>query len=171
MSYKEVLPTDELVKYDKMARTLMNAQDFLRSYQILQGQFVFGASVVNLALAIELFLKALLYGAGEEVRGHDLEELFERLPPQMKEEIKSAFNDRLVKTTGRCQDIFGFSFETRLKQYARIFVDWRYYHEKNPGSFHSEFCENLAYALNQIAQIQEQQLRTVAMMVRHKVDS
>jgi hypothetical protein len=46
----------------------------------------------------------------------------------------------------------------RLQQYANTYDYWRYFHEKGHGNFNSEFCENLAEVLHQMAQVELQRL-------------
>ena len=46
----------------------------------------------------------------------------------------------------------------RLQQYANTYDYWRYFHEKGHGNFNSQFCENLAEVLHQMAQVELQRL-------------
>jgi len=54
------------------------------------------SAVTNLALSIELYLKALAIGTGAKVkRTHDLLELFDGLPKKLRESIELRYNVRL----------------------------------------------------------------------------
>lgn len=169
MKKEKVFHVVDAERFQKMTAALQDAQDFFNAYRVLQAHNrdcittkelpIFTVDVVNLTFGIELFLKVLLYGAGKKVHGHKLSELFEYLPRETRTEIKKAFMEHLVKTTGNDHDIFGLTFEDRLKQYANTFQDWRYFHEKGQGNFNSRFCENLAYVLNEIAHAQLKELQ------------
>lgn len=159
---------NELDRVGVMLSILSNAQDFSRASQILRKhnqhcvgsgeQPVFTVDIVNLAFAIELFLKALLCGVGKKVRGHKMNELFACLPEEKQMEIKEAFNNHLVKTKGHSQDLFRLKFEDRLEQYANTYDYWRYFHEKKCGTFDSRFCEDLSLVLNEMATTEAQSL-------------
>lgn len=168
MRKAKISPIGEVERIPLMGAALLNAQEFLNACRVLRAhnnacvttkqQPVFIVDVVNLAFGIELLLKALLYGAGKKAKSHNLDELFEFLSPQTQEEVKRNFAELLIRTTGHSRDIFGLTFEDKLKQYAKTYENWRYLHEKNPGSFHSDFCENLALVLNEMAATQFNEL-------------
>lgn len=165
----KISPIGEAERAPLMSAALQNAREFLNAYRVLRSHNnaclttkqspVFIVDVVNLAFAIELLLKALLYSEAKKARGHKLDELFELLSPQTQEEIKRNFAELLIRTSGHSRDTFGLTFEDKLKQYAKTYENWRYLHEKNPGSFHSDFCENLALVLNEVAAAQFNELR------------
>ncbi len=161
MKLPKVTPICESDRYHSLANILNQAQDFLYAYKVLcehkQSQAysrsppLFCSDVVCLTFAIELLFKALLCVEGKRVNSHHLEKLFNALSTQMQEEIKCKFTEHLLKITGIAKDIWGLSFEVRLRQYSDTYNEWRYHHEKNPGSYNSQFCDNLAAVLNEIA--------------------
>ena len=145
-----------------MPLILRQAQDFLLAHQILkdhkwsksktENEAVFFADVVNLSFAIELFLKALLSKDNISSHGHNLKNLFNKLPPKMQKEIEGAFNKHRLKNEGKFNDILGISFKQRLLQHSELFQSWRYYYEEIRPSFHSEFFDVLAVVLNNLTQ-------------------
>lgn len=158
----KIILIDDADKLKEVTATLQNAQDFMSAYKVLRAhnaaclatkqQPIFTADIVNLAFAIELLLKALLCCEGKKARGHKINELFECFSPEAKLEIKNAFKERLIKTTGSDNDIFRLTFEVRLQQHADTYNYWRYFHEKPKRTFNYQFCENLAEVLNQMAE-------------------
>ncbi|MEA0814367.1 hypothetical protein [Xanthomonas campestris] len=109
---------------------------------------LFTPGIVNICLAIEVFLKSLnskiictvdefrtddsyLMIGREETnkviaggRGHELSELFNQLPDRAKNDIT-----QLAQTFG-----YNDSVGEGLKVYDRVFVDWRYIYEKRDSS-------------------------------------
>lgn len=153
-----------------MLPILEHAQDFLRSVQVLHrynqtcaqigGEPVFSVDVVNLSFGIELLLKALLCSEGLNARGHNHVELFQRLPDEMKKNIRDAYE--LRERSGFRSDPFDLGFHVRLKQYSGAFEAWRYIYEKKQRTFDSRFCDAFAYILNEMASIRANELRVLA---------
>jgi hypothetical protein len=85
--------------------------------------------VVNIAFAIELFLKALAMQHGKKLHGHEIKRLFKKLPSPAKNEIdhhlqKLSFTSEWaegIKTMDDLRDV--------LDEIDTAFVDWRYLHE------------------------------------------
>jgi hypothetical protein len=87
--------------------------------------------VVNIAFAIELFIKTLSIQHGKKLQGHEIKKLFKKLPGAAKDEIghhlrrlctSSQWADG-IKTMEGLRDV--------LEEVDTAFVDWRYLHE-NP---------------------------------------
>jgi len=110
------------------------------------GEFI--ASATNLALSIEIYLKALLLASGQPTpKTHELSDLFAKLPQTSRKAVESAY-DRLrqseddhataafalhVAAPGQHQPSFGSSPVTQdnslkgvLQRGAGAFVTWRY---------------------------------------------
>ena len=113
---------------------LLQANDFYEAYErCLEGKNIFAIgttarahivsvpAIVNAAFACELYLKSLL---GKELVSHNLMGFYRKLPPEIKNELRSAY---------RLQKAFGFSsFEEAIGAVKNTFVEWRYlYKEKN----------------------------------------
>ncbi|MCH5652213.1 hypothetical protein [Pseudomonas syringae] len=107
---------------------------------------LFVPGMVNICLATEIFLKSLnatmtfildekhgevvSQGRDESLvikpgsQGHHLSKLYEKLPDDAKESIKS-----FARAEG-----YGGEIAEGLRQYDKVFVEWRYIYEKNdPG--------------------------------------
>ena len=103
-------------------------------------------TIVNYAFACELFLKLInLYCNGKNIRIHKLEELFDKLPNNIKVEIETS----MLQRNHRWNGIWGFPV---LNQFSNAFVEWRYKYENDmsKGStkridlyFLKDFCEVL----------------------------
>lgn len=74
------------------------------------------AGVVCTAFSIELFLKFIISEKSNPPRWHNLEALFNMLPPQTQEEVIGAMPSRE-------------SFHRSLKKVAKVFEEWRYVYE------------------------------------------
>jgi hypothetical protein len=86
--------------------------------------------VVNLAFALELYLKTLGHLFGKALRGHDLLELFDALPPEGRE----ALRQNLPKARWQCDITNLEEFRKVLSGLRSVFVDWRYLHEEGRTS-------------------------------------
>ncbi len=95
------------------------------------------------AFAIEICLKLLLLQeTGAEVKSHDWEELFKKLPPEVS---KSVVADFLSQNRGETED----SLNTELVNHKKIFVGWRYaFESKDPLECKPCFLYSLAFCLN-----------------------
>lgn len=97
--------------------------------------------IVCLAFSIELGLKAILVGCEKPANGHELLDLFERLPTEDKTEI-----ERLTVGNSDC-------FIEQISLVSNAFVKWRYLYE-HPGwsNISVEFLMQLHTAVDQVAQ-------------------
>ncbi len=94
-------------------------------------------SVVNMAFACELYLKALI-SDGEKVRGHEWSTLFKKLSPEDRQSI--------IQTPCFKDDS---NFELKIKENERAFEEWRYHFEPDKSiSVDIIFLENLAITLH-----------------------
>jgi hypothetical protein len=91
-------------------------------------------AVVSAAFSVELGIKAFLLSSGAPSRGHDLAELFGKLP----EELRA----RLAAATAA-----GDSFESSLGLVARAFEEWRYIYEVSHAEIDIGFLRALADAM------------------------
>jgi len=85
--------------------------------------------VVNAVFGIELYLKTLALQHGKKLRGHEIVQLFRKLPSGAKAEI-----ERQLKTlSGTSQWASGVKsiadLQTVLAELDTAFTDWRYLHE------------------------------------------
>jgi len=99
---------------------------------------------VNLALACELYFKALLSGEhnGQAPKTHHLQELFDELQSQTQSEIKAEYTTFSTL----------LSFDNCILTHDNAFVEWRYYYEGNKNSIsgHPPSLYYLALSLNHI---------------------
>jgi hypothetical protein len=83
--------------------------------------------VVNAAFALELYLKTLALLHGDDLRGHDLLELFDALP--------TAAHQALLSNFAKSKWPFGITelvvFRAEIERLRHSFVEWRYLHEKS----------------------------------------
>lgn len=87
------------------------------------GLFYSVPAVVNSAFACEVFLKLLLKMEQIEIKKkHQLEELFDQLPEQVKKDIQQS----TIHKYGAWTDVFGCNL---LSQISDVFVEWRYNYE------------------------------------------
>ena len=105
-------------------------------------------SVVNLAFAIELALKAALLAYCPSPRGHGLKELFEQLPESDRTYIRSYMPFQAEW------------FDAGLVAVSEAFVEWRYIHEQRGlKSINLEFLMHLWHAASKLAEQKRQQQR------------
>lgn len=80
---------------------------------------------VNTAFCIELYLKALALKHGKKLRGHELLELYNELPPEASIDIKTSIPDAL-KVASIEGELNIPKFITMMND---VFVNWRYAYE------------------------------------------
>lgn len=91
------------------------------------GLFYSVPAVVNSAFACEVFLKLLLEMEQIAIKKtHQLEDLFDQLPDQVKADIQQ----NTMQKYGTWTDVFGLSL---LHQVSDAFVTWRYNYEHDFG--------------------------------------
>lgn len=90
--------------------------------------------VINLSLSCELFLKTVLNAHNSSKEGHNLLQLFESLPEEVRKDIIGQ-NDR--------QD-----FILKLNQNSCLFEEWRYVYERQPRSINITFLFDFAERLS-----------------------
>ncbi len=83
--------------------------------------------VVNAAFALELYLKTLALLHGNDVRGHDLLELFDALPTAAHQALLSNF----ANSKWPCGITDMVVFRAEIERLRHSFVEWRYLHEKS----------------------------------------
>lgn len=83
------------------------------------------AFVVNGSLACELGFKAILAEDYQNLRGHKLEELFNKLDPTVKAFIKENMPSMKNDEEGHKE------FDCLLAKVSNNFVEWRYYYEND----------------------------------------
>lgn len=90
-------------------------------------QCLISPAVVNLCLAIELLLKAVIVHTGSAApKSHKLTELFALVPAQFQENLRTSFNAAIPQP----------SLDELLPQINEYFVKVRYGHEFNIFAFH-----------------------------------
>ena len=80
-------------------------------------------------------MKALLLASGKQVKGHDLQQLFNQLDGSMKKKI--------ISTVGQPEN----DFFTALNAVRNVFDEWRYVHEKGALHVSPQFLDALAGAV------------------------
>ena len=96
------------------------------------------SSVVLYAFSCELGLKALALKAEKEFpKKHDLMSLYENLPNEMQEGIKSQLETMFVE-----------SFDTLLERNKNAFTQWRYYYEPGDKTVDVTFLRRFALAID-----------------------
>lgn len=83
--------------------------------------------VVNAAFALELYLKTVSVLHGVSLRGRDLLELFDQLPPSAIQSIEPHF----VRSKWPCGISNVVDFRAAIERIRHAFVEWRYLHERN----------------------------------------
>jgi len=99
--------------------------------------------ILSCAFAIEVSLKLLLLQETEDAgHGHNLEDLFNKLPEELLNRIVDQF---IAQNPDENRD----SLNTNLSNHKKIFVNWRYAFENtNPQECSPSFLYSLAYSLN-----------------------
>jgi HEPN domain len=104
-------------------------------------QCLVSPGVVNLCLAIELFLKSVIVARGALApKSHKLKELFALVSPEFVAELRASFNASVPTP----------AFDELLEQVSNYFVEIRYGHEFNVFAFH----EHPVYVLGKLLYIQ-----------------
>ena len=99
------------------------------------------AGIVCLALSVELGLKAILLSKTARVEGHNLDELFARLPHTQQ--------DRVSQSCGLEREVFA----SELRLVANAFVEWRYIHEeRGTVRINNSFLLELSRAVTALAE-------------------
>lgn len=145
----------------------VQADDFFKAYQVLEENYetatlaVMGPAIVNLAFAVELYIKALHYSVtGKVPRGHNILALFKRLPKAIRKQIfnHEAISQNPFMTRGDDLSIKYFSknykpyerFTDQMKAISRAFEQWRYSYEHGTLNYDSAFAVNLIEAVRAI---------------------
>lgn len=85
--------------------------------------------VVNIAFAIELFIKTLSIQHDKKLHGHEIKKLFKKLPGAAKDEIDHHLR-RLCTSSQWADEIRTMEgLREVLDEIDTAFVDWRYLHE------------------------------------------
>lgn len=104
-------------------------------------QCLVSPGVVNLCLAIELFLKSVIVASGADApKSHKLKELFALVPLEFVAELRTSFNASVPTPT----------LDELLEQISEYFVKIRYGHEFNIFAFY----EYPVYVLAKLMYIQ-----------------
>lgn len=83
--------------------------------------------VVNAALSIELYLKAIHSAYGNEIKGHHLANLYRQLPDKAKSIIEASAGD--IRPRYKLEP--GADIHSCLKSLSKAFEQWRYVYEFN----------------------------------------
>ncbi|MFA7275885.1 MAG: hypothetical protein WC043_03680 [Pseudobdellovibrionaceae bacterium] len=146
----------------------IEADDFLKAYQVLADNYdsatlaIMGPSVVCLAFAVELYIKDLHFVlTSKPARGHNILNLFEALPLEIRQEIfsQNSINQNPFTTRG---DIFSpkrFSetytpyerFIDQIQTISKGFEKWRYSYESTTLRYDSSFALALIEAIRSVA--------------------
>jgi len=141
------------------SRIRMQADDFFNAYQVLSEHSdsvsltTMGPTIVNLALAVELYIKDLHFVLkGKAPRGHNILKLFRDLDEGIQEEIRYhasiqkilAFHSTQMfplyipkdKNKHPITDIF----EQQIHKISDAFVKWRYSHESGTLRYDESFA-------------------------------
>lgn len=146
----------------------MQADDFLRAYQVLEKNYnaatlaVMGPSIVCLAFAVELYLKDLhVILTGKAPRIHNIYKLFEKLPVSVKQEIftHKSISENPFMTRGDILSPEYFNrtcslndrFVDQMKAISDGFEKWRYAHESVTLKYDSFFAIALIEAVAETA--------------------
>ena len=143
----------------------MQADDFFDAYKALEehGNNVslttMGPAVVNLAFAVELYIKDLYYTINIDPpsghNGHNILKLYKGLPRPIRREIfahdkisQNPFMTRrpvylLKRFSGVSSDYFGFV--KKLEAISQAFVEWRYSYEDKYGTLNYDSSFALAF--------------------------
>lgn len=151
------------------SRIRMQADDFLKAYQVLAENYdkaslvIMTPSVVNLAFALELYIKDLHFAIkGKAPRGHNILKLYKTLPHTIKKEIikHKAISQNPFHTRGNIFSPKFYSknystynrFTDQIKAISKGFEDWRYSHENhNSLNYDTSFALALIEAIKETA--------------------
>lgn len=104
-----------------------------------------GVDIVCLAFSVELYIKDLHLAIAREVpRGHNILELFKKLPERVQHEV---FTYRSIANYG-----WSFpQFEKEMRDISDGFEKWRYSHEVTTVRYNNYFALVLIEAIKSIA--------------------
>jgi len=88
--------------------------------------------VVNAVFALELYLKAVSKLHDTSLRGHDLVDLFDKLPSSATNEIAAQLASAATSSRWKCGIATLDQFRESLSEMRNAFAEWRYLHEKDP---------------------------------------
>lgn len=91
----------------------------------------------NMAFVCELYMKTVIYLQKKEKRGHYLNELFKKLPSNIREEVK---NHMVSDASKR-------DFDLNLKEISHAFEELRYLFEKPSMAYNHNFLIELTMSL------------------------
>lgn len=120
-------------------KSMMNAEGYLEAANALRKKIsnngyylgIYGpAYTANLAFACELYIKQLLLLTGRHMTGHKLENLYNELPEQYKQEIDISYRDLCTKCIVKNKYKLQLrSLKDCIHAYNNAFEDWRYWYE------------------------------------------
>ena len=94
------------------------------------------ASIVNKALACELFLKSIIIMNIKEIpQGHSIKKLI--IEANISDELKYRLNN--------------YNFNVEMEGVDSAFIEWRYTYERNEMIINNEFLTSLCNALEEIS--------------------
>lgn len=107
------------------------------------------AEIILTAFSIEALLKSFHTHTNpnrEYLSGHNLKELFDYMPPNIKQGIAESFFNLNKKEK---------DLDTFLSEHANIFVDWRYIWEANPAKSYQVNLSQMRIFMNLLSRIME----------------
>lgn len=105
-------------------------------------------SIVCLAFAIEVGLKAIAFASNSPASGHRLDKLFEALPEADRKKV--LFHSGVEES----------SFAQNLELVANAFVEWRYiYEQRGVMTISEQFLQMLWFAVETVAAEKAEQQR------------
>jgi|GEM_PF-7047965 len=174
--------TQEWIRLNQLEWALSEGLDYFNAYEIIKKSnagllgkqpTVRNGHIPILALAIEVILKALHYGVAEynsasikPIKQHDIEKLFNGLPPDIKNKILHEFQKYYPDQAYPYKSMFGNNFESMLRRHKNAFIDWRYGYEPKTVQFHFQFCEALAHSMIEVA---NQEIKALNIIVREQI--
>lgn len=111
-----------------------------------------GIPPMLLALSLELALKAWIVFENRKLdipKTHDLSKLFSALTQSTQDRLRSRFRNETF-ASGRGSFFMQYELDDLLEHSRHAFVEWRYLHEMEQGSFSdSEFVEIIELVLSE----------------------
>lgn len=96
--------------------------------------------VVNMAFSCELFFKAILKYHNQEIKTHNMEKLFERLPEDVQKQLVDICD---------CDEE---EFRNSLRRVSNYFEEWRYLYERHPSTVEYIFLRELSEKLLELTE-------------------
>lgn len=96
--------------------------------------------VVNMAFSCELFFKAILKYHNQEIKTHNMERLFERLPEDVQKQLVDICD---------CDEE---EFRNSLRRVSNYFEEWRYLYERHPSTVEYTFLRELSEKLLELTE-------------------